>query len=85
MNKPSLLIPVEARFTRDDQMLNAQFLKDNGYCEVLLEKDLSNERLCKEIDNLYRNKEKYIKNIKSRNCIDAVKTIIDLIEAYSKK
>ncbi|MCM1990340.1 undecaprenyldiphospho-muramoylpentapeptide beta-N-acetylglucosaminyltransferase [Oceanirhabdus seepicola] len=85
LNKPSLLIPMEARFTRDDQILNAQSLKKNGYSEVLLEKDMSNERICKEIDDLYSNREKYISNIKSRNSINAVKAITDLIEAYSKK
>ncbi|WBW98734.1 undecaprenyldiphospho-muramoylpentapeptide beta-N-acetylglucosaminyltransferase [Oceanirhabdus sp. W0125-5] len=85
LNKPSLLIPMEARFTRDDQILNAQSLKKNGYSEVLFEKDLSNERLCKEIDNLYTYRERYIRNIKSRNTIDAVKVVIDLIEEYSKE
>ena len=60
LKKPALLIPLSAKASRGDQILNAESFKNRGFSAVLKEEDMSKKSLKEEIDSLYKQREKYI-------------------------
>ena len=80
MNKPNLLIPLPAGASRGDQILNAASFKKQGYSEVLEEENLTNDTLLNAINDLYDNREQYIKTMQSSTLNDAINIIMNLIE-----
>lgn len=83
LKKPSLLIPLPSRSSRGDQLLNAESFKKQGYSMVLTEDDLTDELLLKMIDELYRDRDKYIKAMSDSPQNDAINTIISLVQEVS--
>lgn len=85
LHKPNLLIPLSAKASRGDQILNARSFERQGYSKVLEEEELSPELLLKTIRDLYRNKESYIEAMKHSAQQNSIDIIIDLIESLAKK
>ena len=84
MKKPNLLIPLPAGASRGDQILNAKSFNKQGYSALLEEEDMSEPTLLEAIDDLYNNREKYIEAMSSSKLNNAVETIVNLINEYSK-
>lgn len=80
LKKPNLLIPLSAKASRGDQILNARSFEKQGFSKVLEEEDISDERLLKDITELYRDREAYILRMNESGLSDGVETIIRLIE-----
>lgn len=85
LRKPNLLIPLSAKSSRGDQILNAASFEKSGYSLVLQEEDVNEESLPKNINELYRNKESFIKRMENSNIGNGVEAIVKLIERYSNK
>ena len=83
LKKPNLLIPLPSGSSRGDQLLNAESFKKQGYSMVLTEDVLTDGLLLKMIDELYENRNMYIKSMTDSNQNDAINTIISLIRKYS--
>lgn len=84
LRKPSILIPLSARASRGDQLLNATSFKKQGFSEVIEEEELTNELLVDTINSVYENRDKYINAIDNAGTTDAVQTILDLIDKTVK-
>ncbi len=84
LHKPNLLIPLSANASRGDQILNARSFEKQGYSVVLEEEEITNEVLLNAINNLYENRESYIKTMENSPQKDAINTIIDLIQEVEK-
>ena len=84
LKKPNLLIPLPAKSSRGDQLLNAESFKKQGFSMLLTEDELTDELLLQKIDELYTNKDKYVAAMTSSNQKDAISTIIGLIEEFQK-
>lgn len=84
LKKPNLLIPLSARASRGDQILNANSFKANGYSSVLSEDDMTEETLLKAIHELYENRFNYINNMSLSQQSDAINKITELIVDCSK-
>ena len=80
LKKPNLLITLSAKASRGDQILNARSFEKQGFSKVLEEEDISDERLLKDIAELYRDREAYILSMNESGLSDGVETIIRLIE-----
>lgn len=80
---PNILIPLSAKASRGDQILNANSFKSQGYSEVILEEDLSSENLIKMIECVYKNRKLYIENMNKSVERDAINTIINLIKTVA--
>lgn len=79
---PMLLIPLENKQSRGDQLQNAQFYVDLGVAEVLREKDLNEKNLFKKIESFYLNLDKFKQNyakISPKNGKERVLAEIDKI------
>ena len=80
LNKPNLLIPLSARASRGDQILNARSFERLGYSKVLEEVEITNEVLLDAIHDLYKNRETYITAMSSSKHKDSIEQIVQLFE-----
>ena len=84
LHKPNLLIPLSAKASRGDQILNARSFERQGFSTVLEEEELSNTSLLDAIQKLYKNKDAYIEAMKHSSQQDSISTILGLIKEASK-
>lgn len=80
LKKPNLLIPLSAKSSRGDQILNANSFKKSGYSSVIQEEELTPETLLKGLEEVYKNKEKYIRAMNESPIRNGVVSIIEVIE-----
>ena len=86
LRKPALLIPLSAKASRGDQILNARSFERQGFSMVLEEEELSEETLVTAVRSLYQNRGSFIDAMRDSNQHDSINTIIALIEeAVSSK
>ncbi|MDO4188945.1 MAG: undecaprenyldiphospho-muramoylpentapeptide beta-N-acetylglucosaminyltransferase [Lachnospiraceae bacterium] len=81
---PNVLIPLPADVSRGDQVLNAESFKKQGFSEVIDEHEITDEKLYKMIQDVYTERDKYIKAMKASSQTDAVTLIVDLINTLAK-
>ena len=65
LQKPMLLIPLSARASRGDQILNARSFERQGFSMVLEEEELTRESLLHAVSALSANREDYIRAMRS--------------------
>ena len=82
--KPNLLIPLSAKASRGDQILNARSFEKQGYSVVLEEEELTDESLLTAIRQLYEQRESYIAAMKSGSHTDSIRRILSLIQECAK-
>ena len=81
-NLPMLLIPLQNKASRGDQVLNAEYYKNLGVAEILKEEDLTPNKLYKEIEKFHKNIEKYKENYKKTAKINGKTKILEIINKY---
>jgi len=84
LRKPNLLVPLSGKSSRGDQILNAKSFENSGYSMVLPQEELKQGILFTKVNELYKNRIKYIEKMNSVGANDAVDNIIKLIKKYSK-
>ncbi|MDD3339718.1 MAG: undecaprenyldiphospho-muramoylpentapeptide beta-N-acetylglucosaminyltransferase [Lachnospiraceae bacterium] len=82
LKKPNLLIPLSAKASRGDQILNAKSFQKQGYSRVLEEEELTDKSLLIAIRGLYGNRQSYIDAMNTSEHIDSIGHITDLMEKY---
>lgn len=80
LRKPNLLIPLSAKASRGDQILNARSFEQQGFSMVIEEEDLTEETLVSSVLDLYENRGSYIDAMRNSDQQDSIDTIISLIE-----
>lgn len=80
LRKPNILIPLSAAQSRGDQILNANSFKKQGYSYVLEEENITNESLLSAINEVYGNRNTYVKAMSESKLNNSIKTILDLCE-----
>ncbi len=86
LQKPHLLIPLSTKASRGDQILNAKSFVQAGYSALLLEEELTIDRLVVALRDLWQNKDRYIQNMKEsqiKNPIDRMVASFDAIVSQS--
>ena len=84
LKKPHLLIPLSARASRGDQILNAASFEKQGFARVLDEDEMTAESMQKEIFELYENKEKYVAAMEHAASGDGVEAVMTQIKALMR-
>ncbi|AGC67812.1 UDP-N-acetylglucosamine--N-acetylmuramyl-(pentapeptide) pyrophosphoryl-undecaprenol N-acetylglucosamine transferase MurG [Thermoclostridium stercorarium subsp. stercorarium DSM 8532] len=85
LKKPALLIPLSKNASRGDQILNANSFKENGYSEVLYEEDMTAETLVAKVNEVYKNRERYVKAMQNRNLQNPADKIVEIIEEVAER
>ena len=80
LRKPNLLIPLSAKASRGDQILNARSFERQGFSMVLEEEELSEETLVSSVHTLYENRGTFIDAMRDSGQHNSIDTIINLIE-----
>lgn len=79
LKKPMLLVPLTAKSTRGDQLLNAEYFEKNGYAMKLLQQDMTAVTLSESLHELYKNREKYIDAMEKAENTDGTQKILEII------
>ncbi len=81
LKKPNLLIPLSTSGSRGDQILNAGYFAENGYSKVLLEENLDTPALLSAINEVFENRDSYVKTMENASENNAVHSICEVIES----
>lgn len=79
LRKPNILIPLSAASSRGDQILNAASFERQGFSYVIKEETLTKDSLLHAVNEVYQNRQSYIKIMTASKLNDSVKTIVALI------
>lgn len=82
LKKPNLLIPLSAKASRGDQILNAASFEAQGFSLVLKEEDMIEDTLEKQIRFLYENRQEYIKKMEQSNGANGVEKVLEQIRKF---
>lgn len=85
LRKPNLLIPLSAKASRGDQILNARSFERQGFSMVLEEEELNKDSLLASVHRLYSDRGSFIDAMRDSGQQDSIKTIIGLIEEAAGK
>ncbi|MBE5844327.1 MAG: undecaprenyldiphospho-muramoylpentapeptide beta-N-acetylglucosaminyltransferase [Butyrivibrio sp.] len=80
LNKPNVLIPLSAKSSRGDQIINAKSFEQQGFSVVIDNEELDEDILVESIFDVYENREKFIEKMKKSNQFGATETILKIIE-----
>lgn len=84
LHKPNILIPLSRNASRGDQILNANSFAKQGFSAVLEEEEVTSEKLMAAIDDVMAHRSKYIDAMKNSGQMNAIETIMGLIEEVSR-
>jgi UDP-N-acetylglucosamine--N-acetylmuramyl-(pentapeptide) pyrophosphoryl-undecaprenol N-acetylglucosamine transferase len=84
LKKPNLLIPLSAKSSRGDQILNADSFEKSGYSSVIKEEALNDKLFIEKVHELNKNKDKYINSMSQSNLGNAVELIVQVIDTASR-
>jgi UDP-N-acetylglucosamine--N-acetylmuramyl-(pentapeptide) pyrophosphoryl-undecaprenol N-acetylglucosamine transferase len=85
LHKPNLLIPLSAKASRGDQILNARSFEKQGYSVVMEEENITEDSLLASIRSLYADRQKYTTAMANSERADSIKLVLDLIEECANK
>ncbi len=85
LRKPNILIPLSAKASRGDQILNAESFERQGYSYLLKEEDLSIAKLLEAISTVVEKKQDYIDAMSKSELNNSIDTIIKLIKETEKQ
>ncbi len=80
LKKPAVYIPLPKTESRGDQIQNANYLKSLGVCEVLSQSNLDEKTLLVTLEQVYRNRQKYVTNCGKQTWVDGTKKIINYLK-----
>lgn len=79
LKKPNILIPLSAKSSRGDQILNARSFESQGFSLVIDDDDLADSVLVEKIHEVYFSRQIYIDAMEKSGQSDSIQTIMDLI------
>ncbi|MBR6909052.1 MAG: UDP-N-acetylglucosamine--N-acetylmuramyl-(pentapeptide) pyrophosphoryl-undecaprenol N-acetylglucosamine transferase, partial [Lachnospiraceae bacterium] len=80
LKKPNILIPLPAKSSRGDQLLNAESFASQGYSKVLDQDTLTPELLTDTVCAVYEDRDSYIHAMEKSTMQNAIPVIISLIK-----
>ncbi len=84
LRKPNILIPLSAKASRGDQILNAESFERQGYSYLLNEEELSIAKLLDAIKTVMDQKQSYIDAMNKSTLNNSIDTILKLIKETAK-
>ena len=80
LRKPNILIPLSAKASRGDQILNAESFERQGYSYLLKEEELTIAKLLEAINIVQEKKQDYIEAMNTSELNNSIETIVKLIK-----
>ena len=85
LKRPHILIPLSHQASRGDQVLNARSFAEQGFSLVLEEEQLTADSLIAAVEQLERDKARYLKAMSESKLSDAVSAVVAVIETTAKR
>lgn len=85
LHKANILIPLSAKASRGDQILNANSFKKQGFSYVIEEEKLTDSVLLEAVEYVFARKESYENAMSHSGQLDSIGTIVKMIESLAKK
>ncbi len=85
LKKPNVLIPLPKNASRGDQLLNAASFAAQGFSLVIDEDDLTPLALAQKVNEVYADRENYIRCMENSAHTDAVSIIVELLEKTAQR
>ena len=85
LKKLMLLIPLSKNCSRGDQIENAKYFQELGYSQMIEEENASFPKIIEKLNEMIKNKEKYLKNMEKSKKNSANSIILNLIKKYEIK
>ncbi len=85
LKKPNILIPLSARASRGDQILNAESFEKQGFSLVIRDEDANEKTLTEALEKIEKDKENYVKAMSAAAGSDAENIIVGLIKDTMRK
>jgi UDP-N-acetylglucosamine--N-acetylmuramyl-(pentapeptide) pyrophosphoryl-undecaprenol N-acetylglucosamine transferase len=85
LRKPNILIPLSAKASRGDQILNAASFEKQGYSIVLQEEEITDDGLFEVVHAAYKDRDKYVKAMERSQLNNSIEKIVELINAAAEK
>ena len=79
LRKPNVLIPLSAKASRGDQILNAQSFEKQGYSLVLEEENMNDQSLMDAVHKVWSEKESYISAMEQSHAGNGVENVMRVI------
>ena len=79
LKKPNILVPLSAKSSRGDQILNARSFESQGFSLVIDDDDLADSILVEKIHEIYFSRQIYIDAMEKSGQSDSIQTIMELI------
>lgn len=80
LHKPNILIPLSLEASRGDQILNAESFEKQGFSYVIREEDLTSKRLLGAVNEVYENRNTYVRAMEASDQHNAVTKVADIID-----
>lgn len=80
LKKPNLLIPLSAKASRGDQILNARSFEKQGFSAVMEEEEITPDKLVEAVNAVYENRAVYTGVMEKSSSTDAIGVITGLLE-----
>lgn len=77
---PNLLVPLSAKASRGDQILNARSFEKQGFSKVLDEDTMTSKDLCDGVKYVYEHRQSYIDAMKKSDATNGIHKVLDVIE-----
>lgn len=84
LKKPHILVPLPAKASRGDQLLNARYFHHLGISEVVQDSALNEDTLLRALDHVMTRKEDIIQKINDLNIRSAVDKITAIIKEQAR-
>ena len=82
--KPNLLIPLSAKASRGDQILNARSFEKQGFSKVLEEEAATADALTEAVFALWEERDQYVAAMQAAPSADGAGTIVKLLADCAK-
>lgn len=82
---PMLLVPLENKATRGDQLLNAKYYENLGVAQILREENLTPTALLNAINEFHKNMGTYKNNYNQQKVTNGKEIVINLINEFANK
>lgn len=84
LKKPSVLIPLSAKASRGDQILNAESFRKSGFSEVIQEEELNQNVLFDKLNYVFENKNLFMEKINKSSSNNGVENVLKVIQECTK-
>ncbi|MBO5094056.1 MAG: undecaprenyldiphospho-muramoylpentapeptide beta-N-acetylglucosaminyltransferase [Lachnospiraceae bacterium] len=85
LRKPNVLIPLSAKSSRGDQILNARSFEAQGFSLVIDEDDLVDSILVEKVHEVYFSRQMYMNAMDKSNQLGSIQAIMKLIDDAAAK